>query len=656
MSLLVFSSVGMAFGDRRLFSGVSFTVAEGERWGVVGRNGAGKTTLFRLVTGELAPTEGTVARRPGLRIGLLDQLRRFREAETVWQAAASGYRHLLDLERQLQDEAARLESLGPAAAETALARYDEALARFRHEGGYDYPARVDAVLQGLGMDPVEARRRPLSTLSGGELGRVGLAAQLSAPADLLLLDEPTNHLDLDAILWLKTHLSSGDRTLLFISHDRAFLDELATHILHLEGGAATPYRGGYSSFVAQHQQALLTQERRAAEQAKLVARLEDYIRRNQAGQKATQARSRRRILDRLPRLSPPPPPDTPMALRFDLSSRGGDQVLVAEDLTVGAGGRILVEGFSAVARRGEVIAVVGPNGCGKTTLLATLMGKHPPRKGRVRLGAGIVPVWFHQEHAHLPEGKSLYACVAESRPTWSRGQIQDHLGRFSFQGDEVWRTTDSLSGGERARAALALLSVQPANLLALDEPTNHLDVESVEALEDALEAFQGTVLVVSHDRALLRALATRVWAIRGGRLVDYPGSFADWEQREGERRQKETEQALAAQQEARQAMKHQARLERERLRNRERPLREARRQAERAEAEVHLWEARVAELEAALADPHLWAGPPAEASREALRLGRELEQAKRSLEAALDTWARATETIEELERGAGASP
>jgi ATP-binding cassette, subfamily F, member 3 len=648
VTLLTFSSVSMAFGADRLFSDVSFNVAQGERWGIVGRNGTGKTTLLRLIMGTLEPTAGTVSRRTGLRTTLLDQLRDFGDARTVWEAAARGYRELLALEHSLARESERLGELGDRVTESDLARFDRAQERFQHQGGYTFHARVDAVLQGLGFDPGETRERPLATLSGGERGRVGLAAQIAAPADLVLLDEPTNHLDLDTIDWLKRHLAESGRTVMVISHDRAFLDELADHILHVAQGTATPYRGGYSSFVLQRDQALLTLERQVAEQRKEVARQEEFIRRNIAGQKTAQAQARRRRLARLPRLSPPLEEDDPMAVRFELSARGGDQVLVAEDLQVTVRDRVLVDGFSAVARRGDVIAVVGPNGAGKTTLLATLLGEHPTAGGTVRVGAGITPAWYRQDHAHLPVGRTLYDCVADARPTWSRGQVQDHLGRFNFSGDEVRRSTDSLSGGERARVALALITLQGSNLLALDEPTNHLDVESIEALEDALESYPGTVLLVSHDRALLRELSTRVWAFRRGRLQDYPGPFVDWEQRVEEEEAEWTAASLQAERENRDAEKARNRKAAEVKRKEGAPLRAARREVEAAEREVQSAEEAVAELEASLADPDLYERG-GEGLREASRLTTALKEARERLDESMARWGEAMEALERLE-------
>ena len=650
MTLLTFSSVSVEFGARRLLSDVSFNVDAGEHWGVVGRNGTGKTTILNLVSGELDTTDGVVSRRPDLRMTVLDQYRDFGEARTVWEAAAAGYGDLLTLEGSLARESERIGELGSRATEKDLHRLDEIQERFLHRGGYEYHARVDAILQGLGFDAEEAREQSLETLSGGERGRVGLAAQLAAPADLLLLDEPTNHLDLETIEWLKGHLREGRRTVMVISHDRAFLDEMADHILHVAEGTATPYTGGYSSFAAQRERARLAREREVEEQRKDIARQEEFIRRNIAGQKTAQAQARRKRLARMPRLSPPPSEDDPMAVRFELSGRGGDQVLVVEDLAVEAGGRRLVEGFSAVARRGDVIAAVGPNGSGKTTLLATLLGEREPASGSVRRGASIEPAWYRQDHPDLPDGRRIYDMVSDARPTWNRGQIQDHLGRFGFSGDEVKRKTDALSGGERARVALALITLQGSNLLALDEPTNHLDVESIEALEDALEAYPGTVLLVSHDRALLRELTTRVWAFRAGHIEDYPGPFVDWERKAAEEEAQRAARELEAEREAREEAKGRSRRAAEARREREAPLREARKEAEKAEEEVHAAEEALAELRKALDDPRLYDGS-ADSAREAGRLNREIRKTQEALDRAMARWAEAVENLEGLEGG-----
>jgi ATP-binding cassette subfamily F protein 3 len=325
-----------------------------------------------------------------------------------------------------------------------------------------------------------------------------------------------------------------------------------------------------------------------------------------------------------------------MALRFDSGDRGGDQVIVAEKLGIRVGERWLVRDFTAVARRGDVIALIGPNGAGKTTLLVTLLGQRTPATGSARVGGGITSEWFRQDLSQVPADRRIYDCIQDRRPMWSRGQIQGHLGRFGFSGDEVLRSTATLSGGERARVALALMMLSRANLLVLDEPTNHLDVESIEALEDALEEYGGTVILVSHDRAVLRELSTRVWAFEGDRLIDFDGPFVEWEQRSAE---------LAA---TRQADRARAAAARETERRREarkpaprRPAesgkRSSQRDAEVREREVQAAELRVAELEVALADGALYDGG-ADGARRAAELGLQLTEARAALESAMERW------------------
>jgi ATP-binding cassette, subfamily F, member 3 len=639
--VLSFSDVAVEFGATTLLSGVTFNVDSGERWGIVGRNGAGKTTLFRLIDGSVAPAKGAVVRQVGLRIAVLDQARVFGGADTVWDAAASGYGELVALEHRIARQAERMAELGDRVTTADLERFGRDQEQFAHQGGYQLEARVDAVLQGLGFDPAEARTRALDSLSGGERGRVGLAAQLAAPVDLVLLDEPTNHLDLETIDWLKRYLAEFGETLLVISHDRAFLDDTVDHVLHVSARTTTAYRGGYTAFVTQRAERNLALERQVAQQRKVIAKEEEYIRRNIAGQNSAQAKGRRARLARLPRLSPPPGEGESMSVTFAAAERGGDQVLVAERLRVAIGDRSLVRDFSAVVRRGDVIALVGPNGAGKTTLLATLLDAREPAAGEVRLGAGIVAEWFRQDLTQVPEDRTIYDCIAQVRGRWTRGHIQNHLGTFGFSGDDVLRNTRVLSGGERARVALSLLTLRPANLLVLDEPTNDLDVESIEALEDGLEEYEGSVILVSHDRAFLRELATRVWAFDGERIQDYAGTFVEWEQQRAEQaaqrgreRDQEPESSRTTRTEARKVAA--ARRETEEAR------RAAKREALDLEQAVHAAEARISELERALADPVLY-DRGADGAREAGRLNAELTKARQALDDALVRWTEASD-------------
>ena len=647
MSVLSVSDLAVEFGATTLFRDVTFTVDTGERWGIVGRNGSGKTTLFRLLAGDGVPARATIARQPGLRIAMLDQFRDFGDAMTVWAAAAGGYREVMALESRLEAMGQRLADLGAGVTEADLADYGREQERFAHAGGYEFHARVDKVLQGLGFDAEESKIRLVAGLSGGERGRVGLAAQLAAPADLVLLDEPTNHLDLDTIEWLKQYLGEFGETVLVISHDRAFLDDTVDHVLHLSARTATAYRGGYSAFVTQRAERELALARAVAQQRKVIAREEDYIRRNIAGRMSAQAKGRRARLARLPRLSPPPGEEDAMVVRLAAAERGGDQVLVADHLDVAVEGRVLVQDFSSVARRGDVIALVGPNGAGKTTLLATLLGERPPAAGAAWLGAGITAEWFRQDLAQLPADRTVYDCIAAMRPEWGRGPIQNHLGCFGFSGDEVQRNTSVLSGGERARAALSLLVLRRANLLVLDEPTNHLDVESIEALEDAIEDYEGTVILVSHDRAFLRELTTRVWAFDGPRIEDYGGPFVEWEVHAAERAARRAAIRQQADASARNAQRASVRRSAEGKRNEEQAARDARRAVLREEEVVHRLEARIEELEAALADAGLYDGS-GETARRAAALAADLADARRDLDGAMVRW---NEAMEETGRG-----
>ena len=644
MSLLSLSGVAVEFGSSVVLADVGFTVETGDRWGILGRNGAGKTTIFRLLTGDLAPSRGSIARPNRLRVSLLEQHREFEGVATVWEAAAGPFRELLALEEALASQAEAMAAAGESVSPGALERYSRDLERFEHAGGYTVAPRVDAVLHGLGFDPQEARHRPLAVLSGGERGRLGLARQLVDPADLLLLDEPTNHLDLDTTRWLEEYLVTLPATVMVVSHDRAFLEAVADHILHVEARTAVPYTGGYSAFVTQRAERRLTEERAFQKQARTVAKEEEFIRRHIAGQNSAQARGRRRRLSRLPRLAPPPGEAGTMALRLEPAARGGDQVLVAERVRIAIGARTLLRDFSATIRRGEVVGLVGPNGAGKTTLLKAFTGDRAPEAGEIRVGDSITVAYYRQDLAQVPPGETLFDIIHDLRPRWTRGQVQGHLGRFGFSGDEVQRRPETLSGGERARVALAIMMLAGANFLIFDEPTNHLDVESIEALEDAIEESEATVLLVSHDRALLRALTTRTWVLHEGRITDFPGGFDEWEVAARER-------SHAARVAAKEDQALRAVRERQRARapvaEGPRPLTAARRAVAEAERRVAGCQEGLASVEAELQDPGLYLTP--EGTRRAAELGRRLEAARAEFEAAFAEWEAAVAGLEALE-------
>jgi ATP-binding cassette subfamily F protein 3 len=640
-------NVGVEYGASRIFSGITFTVAAGDRWGIIGRNGSGKTTLFRLITGSQLPNEGAVTRQPGLRIALLEQHRDFGGATTVWEAGAGEFAELLALEHSLAEQANELAEAGESSTPQMLAKYDRDLERFDREGGYTLAPRIDAVLQGLGFDAEKARTQPISQLSGGERGRLGLARQLASAADVLLLDEPTNHLDLETTRWLEDYLRNSPKTIILISHDRAFLANVVDHVLHLEGDTAFAYSGGYSSFVTQRAERRLTQERAFEKQRKAIAEEEDYIRRNIAGQNSRQAKGRRKRLERTPRLSGALVEEgNSLGLRLDLAERGGDQVVVAKDVTIGVEGRTLINGFTSTVQRGDIVGFIGPNGSGKSTFLRTLMGNRPVDGGELRLGSSVIPSYYRQDLAQVPVDRTLYQIISDLRPQWERRMVQGHLGRFGFSGDEAQRRADSLSGGERARVALAMMVLSRANFLILDEPTNHLDIESVEALEDALSAYEGTILLVSHDRAMLEALTSRVWVLHETHITDFPGSFTEWEEQSKER-EHAAAVAAAEQEGLRRVQERKATRRRELDSESSRAsLREARRAVEDCEKEVGRLEVKIAELTRELEDPELYT--TREGTERSIKAGKELDRLRRQLDKALEKWTAATEQAETL--------
>jgi ATP-binding cassette, subfamily F, member 3 len=645
------SGATVQFGATTLFKDITFTAAKGDRWGIIGRNGTGKTTLFRLITGEQEPTSGTISRQPGLRVSLLEQHRDFGSAATVWEAAAGQFADLLALEQSLAEQAVKIGELGERSSPSILARYDRDLERFEREGGYTFAPRVDAVLHGLGFDPVEARNRPLSHLSGGERGRLGVARQLVSPADVLLLDEPTNHLDLDTTRWLEEYLQSSDKTILLISHDRAFLANVVDHVLHFEGTSAFAYTGGYESFIEQREQQRLTQQRAFEKQQKFIANQQDYVRRNIAGQNSKQAKGRRKRLERLPRLSAPVGSDAAtMALRLNSGERGGDQVVVADHAAIGVAGRALIEDFTTVLKRSDTVGFIGPNGAGKSTFLRTLLGENEVMGGELRLGGSITAAYYRQDLSQIPMNKTMYDVIADLRPLWERRQVQSHLAGFGFSGDEVQRTATTLSGGERARLALAMIVLSRANLLILDEPTNHLDVESIESLEDALQEYDGTILLVSHDRELLRVLVNRVWVLHDRHITDFGGGFADWEIASEERAHAAA--VNAAEEEAlRRVHEKQKTKRREEDRGKQRDVsREARRKAEETERRVSNLETKIAQLTTELADPALYTSD--DGKRKAVKAGADLDRLKKELDDAIDAWTAATEAAEEAAKPA----
>lgn len=539
MSILTAENISKSYGAQDVLLDVSLQVARGNRIALVGPNGHGKTTLLRILAGLETPSSGTVSRAKGLTIGYLPQIADLDTERTVYEEALSAFRHLLAMQEELRSLEARMADLHER--EEVMERYGELQARFESQGGYEYPQKIEHVLRGVGFS-AEEFSMPLRRLSGGQKTRALLARLLLQQPDILLLDEPTNHLDLASIEWLEEHLTQWPGTFIVVAHDRFFLDKVVNRVWELSFGRVETYRGNYSQYLEQRAQRY---EQRMAEyeaQQEEIARLEDYIRRYKAGERTRQARAREHRLAHMERLERPEQLRA-MSLRLQTDLRSGDLVLVSEGMAIGyrgddgGRGKTLFTSPAFVLRRGEKVAILGPNGCGKTTFLRTILGEIPPLSGTFQVGANVRMGYFAQGHADLDDEKTVLDELLDVRNV-PLGEARNLLGRFLFSGDDVLKKVADLSGGERARLKLAKLTLLDANVLLLDEPTSHLDVLSREVLESVLLNFGGTLIVVTHDRYFINALATQVWVIEENRMRIYPFGYGQYlEARERERRQ-----------------------------------------------------------------------------------------------------------------------
>ena len=534
MAVVTATTLRKELSGEPLFDGVSFKVERGDCVSLSGPNGAGKTTLLRMLNGETEVHGGELAFAKGTRVALHDQRPPAQSHQSLREYVLSGAGDLTAAE----DELRRLEHVMGAGdhGESTLRRYADAQARLEHAGGYAWRERLDAVTRGLGFS-TEELERPLASFSGGELTRASLARTLGGDPDLLLLDEPTNHLDVASLEWLERELQALDAAVILVAHDRWFLEAVTTAVLELEAGRSTYFAGPWHNWRRERAARLSAATTAAKRYDEDIARLERFVARfrykknlaKRAQAKLTQigrlSKERAEVRDEISLLTRRA---KSLGFEFLKPKRSGRTVVEAQGLELAAGSKALLDDVSFAVERGEHVALVGPNGSGKTTLLETLLGRREPAAGRLRLGHSVEPAYFSQHEVELDETRSVLA-VTQRATGLTRPEAQSLLGRFLFSGWEMHeRQVAALSGGERRRLALALVVASGANLLLLDEPTNHLDLESREALEAALEAFPGTVLLVSHDRALLDAVADRTLAIEDGTIRSYEGGWADY--------------------------------------------------------------------------------------------------------------------------------
>jgi len=512
---------------------VSFKLERRDRMTLAGRNGAGKTTLLRMVAGETSVDGGALVFEKGARVALHDQRPPRERRLTLREYVLAGCRDLVALEQELRtlegEMAERPHDAGP------LGRYARAQARLEHAGGWNWRVRALGPLHGLGFSDEQLDRR-LDTFSGGELTRASLARALAGDPGLLLLDEPTNHLDIDSLEWLEAYLIGLDAAVILVAHDRWFLEAVGTSVLELEAGRGRFFPGPWHAWRRELAAREIARGKAIEKQRAEIARMERFIERfRYKATKARQAQSRLRRLEKMERIEPSAAGPRSLGFSFGGAERTGRTVLELEGGRLEVPGRTLLQDGELWLERGEHVSLVGPNGAGKTTLIESLMGRRPADGGRVRTGHNVKIAYLSQHADELGPAKTvLEAAQRETRLTPNRARAV--LGRFLFSGEEVEKPLDAISGGERRRLSVAILVASGANVLILDEPTNHLDLDAREALEDALRSFEGALLLVSHDRALLDAVGTRTIAMEDGRLRSYEGGWAEYSRVREERR------------------------------------------------------------------------------------------------------------------------
>lgn len=522
------SDVHKSYGSQDVLRGASLQINPGEHVGLVGRNGAGKTTVFRLVSGEETPDRGDVVRARGVRLGLLAQHVHFEPGSTVHESALAAFGHLQQIEHEMHELEHRMAEASDD-LEAVLERYSELQQQFEREGGFEYTAKAESILQGLGFDRATWTLET-EKLSGGQQNRLGLARLLLAEPDVLLLDEPTNHLDVTSVEWLEEFLSTYNSAYVIISHDRYFLDRACRRIVELENGRAATYTGNYSAYLVEREVRREAQQRAYENQQHLISKTEEFIRRNLAGQKTKQAKSRRKMLEKLERVEGVRPDQSSGDFRLQAVERAGTQVLTVEQATVGYPGKVLASDITFTLRRSECLGIIGPNGSGKTTFIKTVLGKLPPLAGEIRWGTKVQVGYYAQQLDDLDDRNEIIMELRRVAPsTVTAGELRSFLAKFLFTGDDVYKHVRDLSGGEKGRLALAKLIYSRVNVLVLDEPTNHLDIPSREALEEALDAYQGTIITISHDRYFLDRVATQILALDGeGSARHYDGDYTEY--------------------------------------------------------------------------------------------------------------------------------
>ncbi|HAA5341687.1 TPA_asm: multidrug ABC transporter ATP-binding protein [Listeria monocytogenes] len=650
MILLQVQQISKFFGAEVILDNIKLEVKTGDRIALVGRNGAGKSTLLKIIAGKMSYDGGTISKPKSVEIGYLAQNTGLESSKTIWDEMLSVFDSLRRMEADLRKMELRLGEPelynDPEKYQALMTDYDTLQHTFKESGGYTYEAEIRSVLNGLRFYP-EDYEVEIASLSGGQKTRLALAKLLLAKQDILVLDEPTNHLDIETLAWLETYLQNYHGSLLIVSHDRYFLDKVVNQVYEISQTKIDHYKGNYSSFVNQKQAKLEQMWKEFDKQQKQIAKLEDFVARNIVRASTTKrAQSRRKQLEKMDVLGRPQGDEKAAHFGFQFEKQTGKDVLMVDQLSIGyAKDKRIASNLTFEMKRQDSLALVGPNGIGKSTLLKTLIRDIPALSGEFHFGAGVKIGYYDQEQAKLTSNKTVLMELWDDYPELNEVNVRTTLGNFLFSDDDVLKNVQSLSGGEKARLALAKLTLLEANVLILDEPTNHLDIESKEVLEAALIDFEGTILFVSHDRYFINRIASKIVELAPEKATVFLGDYDYYQEKlaeekelarlDAEDRRKKGEQVEATS--SVRKLNYQEEKEQQKL------LRQRKRKLEEVEKSMEATDKKIAELELQLTNPEVF-----QDHEKALEITQELDAVKADGEKLMEEWEQISEELESM--------
>lgn len=629
------------FGGNTIFSNISFSVPDNARIGLVGPNGAGKTTLLKIMTGQQEPTSGQFTINKGFKVGYIAQENALDEDKTIWDEMLTVFDNLIEKNKRItkmQEQIAEHPE-----DEDLLQRYDQLAYDFEQEGGFTYQAEIKSILNGFNFKE-NTWQKVIGTLSGGEKTRLAFVKLLLQKPPVLLLDEPTNYLDLDTLDWLEAFLKNYQGAIITVSHDQYFLDHLANQIFELNFGKLTTFKGNYSQYVKERELMNNQQEAAYEKQQEKIKKEEEFIQKNLVRASTTKrAQSRRKALDKMERIKPPKHKQK-VRINFTSDRPSGKEVLIAKDLTIGYPDKTMVSDIDFQVNKNDRVAIIGPNGIGKSTLLKTIMKKLEPKDGSIKYGASLDIGYYDQELQSLDTSKTVLDTIWDRHKTMPEKDVRSILASFLFTAEDIDKTVGQLSGGQKARLTLTVLSLEKDNFLLMDEPTNHLDIEAKEVLEQALNTYDGTLLFVSHDRYFINELANKIISVRDGHAKIYNGNYSYYLDEKAKQAAAVQEAEAEQTESTTSANQNKGKLSYQEQKARDSQKRKLERAVSEAEARIEKLEAEEQEIQTEMANPDI------AASFEKLGpLQEKLSAVQEQLEQANNDWENALEALDEFE-------